>query len=123
MAHATRHVGHSPPVLHHASCVPHRTITSLYRIAFLDTVVPLDRIGSTVITAAVLDCSEMDLRNGLLRLTALLTRCFKQPSITDVFPSAARIVKLQNFLPTLLSKLGQFYPQIASNLCKRAMDG
>ena len=100
MAHATRHVGHSPPVLHHASCVPHRTITSLYRLlprsnCFLN----LDRIRSAV-TGQL--CKEMDLRNSLL----CLKRCYC--AIADDCPSSGRIVKLQNFLPRLLSKLGQF---------------
>ena len=35
------------------------------------------------------------------------------PPSPDVFPSAGQIVKLQNFLPRILSKLGQFWSQFS----------
>ena len=98
----TRHLGHSPPVLHHVSCCCCHTgqsplcTDSLPRSnCFLN----LDRIRSAV-TGQL--CEEMDLRNSLL----CLKRCYC--AIADDCPSSGRIVKLQNFLPRLLSKLGQF---------------
>ena len=73
----TRHLGHSPPVLHHASCCCCHTGQSPLctdSIPRSNCFLNLDRIRSAVTGQQL--CKEMDLRNSLL--------CLKRCSLTIV---------------------------------------